>query len=155
AGSLAGCSNSGRFEVNNPFDPPKPTAALKPSSDVTGSVSSPAPASSNKIASTPLPAPTKPATVASAGLAQGAGGMGAYRPDGSHDITGSVKTARAPEPTGHWSWEGGTPVTVGADETAETIGRKYGVPTSAIMQANGLHNPGDIRPGQRIVIPRY
>ncbi len=46
-------------------------------------------------------------------------------------------------------------MTVGTDETAETIGRRYGVPASAIMQANGLQKATDIRPGQRLVIPRY
>ncbi len=66
-----------------------------------------------------------------------------------------MKTARPAEQTGHWSWEGGTPVTVGADETVETIGRRYGVPASAIMQANGLQKATDIRSGQRLVIPRY
>ena len=134
ASSLAGCSNSGRFEVDNPFNPPKATASVKPSQEVTGSVST-KPASQPKVANAPLPAPTKPAT--------------------SSEVTGSVKTARHAESSGHWSWEGGTPVTVGADETAETIGRKYGVPASAIMQANGLQKATDIRSGQRLVIPRY
>ncbi len=138
ASSLAGCSNSGRFEVENPFNPPKATASVKPSPEITGSVST-KPASPAKVASAPLPAPTAPATTQPAAT----------------EITGSVKTARAGEPTGRWSWEGGTPVTVGADETAETIGRKYGVPASAIMQANGLQKATDIRPGQRLVIPRY
>jgi len=138
ASSLAGCSNSGRFEVENPFNPPKATASVKPSPEVTGSVST-KPASQPKVASAPLPAPSAPATMKPA----------------STEITGSVKTARPAESAGHWSWEGGTPVTVGADETAETIGRRYGVPASAIMQANGLQKATDIRPGQRLVIPRY
>src|SRR5687767_14057540 len=116
ASSLAGCSNSGRFEVENPFNSPKPTASVKSSPEVTGSVST-KPASAPKVASAPLPAPTKPATTQPA----------------STEITGSVKTARPAELTGRWSWEGGTPVTVGTDVTAETIGRKYGVPASAIM----------------------
>jgi murein DD-endopeptidase MepM/ murein hydrolase activator NlpD len=152
--SVAGCSNSGRFDVQNPFDSPKTSA--RPSQDVTGSVSS-TPAHTNKISSQPLPAPSKPQTVAASGVAQGAGGMGAYRPSTSSgpDITGSVNTPHPAAPTGHWSWEGGTPITVGAGDTPETIGRKYGVPASAIMQANGITSPADLKPGQRIVIPRY
>ncbi len=138
ASSLAGCSNSGRFEVENPFNAPKATASAKSAPEVTGSVST-RPASQPKVASAPLPAPTQPATTQPA----------------SPEITGSVKTGRPAEATGRWSWEGGTPVTVGADETVETIGRKYGVPASAIMQANGLQKATDIRPGQRLVIPRY
>src|SRR5690242_16834352 len=140
--AISGCSDSGRFEANNPFASTKPNT---PPADVTGSVSS-KPASS-KIASQPLPAPTKPATVASTGVAQGAGGLGTYRPS---DVTGSV-----PAPVGHWTWEGGTPIVVGADENVEAIGRKYGVPASAIMQANNITNSSAIRPGQRLVIPRY
>ena len=140
--AISGCSDSGRFEVNNPFASSKPNT---PPADVTSSVSS-RPASS-KIASQPLPAPTRPATVAASGVSQGAGGLGTYRPS---DVTGSV-----PQPVGHWTWEGGTPIVVGADENVEAIGRKYGVPASAIMQANNITDPHAIRPGQRLVIPRY
>jgi murein DD-endopeptidase MepM/ murein hydrolase activator NlpD len=141
---VAGCSDSGRFEVNNPF-----SSTPAPPSDVTGSVSS-KPVS--KISRAPLPAPGAPQTVASTGVSQGAGGLGAYRPAQSQDITGSVA---APQPSGHWTWEGGTPVVVGSDENVEAIGRKYGVPASAIMQANNITDPSAIRPGQRLVIPRY
>jgi murein DD-endopeptidase MepM/ murein hydrolase activator NlpD len=84
-------------------------------------------------------------------MSQGAGGLGTYRPTPSHDVTGSVATPVA----GHWTWEGGTPVVVGADDNIESIGRKYGVPASAIMQANNISSPSAIRAGQRLVIPRY
>jgi murein DD-endopeptidase MepM/ murein hydrolase activator NlpD len=46
-------------------------------------------------------------------------------------------------------------VTVGYGETVESIARKHGVPASALMQTNGIREPGQIRPGQRLVIPRY
>jgi murein DD-endopeptidase MepM/ murein hydrolase activator NlpD len=144
---VAGCSDSGRFEVNNPFDTP---SASRPSQDVTGSVSHRAPTS--QVSRAPLPAPSRPQTVASGGVSQGAGGLGTYRPaQQSQDITGSV---RAPI-EGHWTWEGGTPVVVGSEDSIEAIGRKYGVPASAIMQANNISDPSSIRPGQRLVIPRY
>jgi murein DD-endopeptidase MepM/ murein hydrolase activator NlpD len=144
---VAGCSDSGRFEVNNPFDTP---SASRPSQDVTGSVSHRAPTS--QVSRAPLPAPSRPQTVASGGVSQGAGGLGTYRPaQQSQDITGSV---RAPV-EGHWTWEGGTPVVVGSEDSIEAIGRKYGVPASAIMQANNISDPSSIRPGQRLVIPRY
>ncbi len=60
----------------------------------------------------------------------------------SPDITGSV----APEPVGHWTWDGGTPVTVAHGDTVDTIARRYGVPPSAIMQANNLTPHGTLRP---------
>jgi murein DD-endopeptidase MepM/ murein hydrolase activator NlpD len=44
---------------------------------------------------------------------------------------------------------------VGYGETIESIARKHGVPASALMQTNGIREPGQIRPGQRLVIPRY
>jgi murein DD-endopeptidase MepM/ murein hydrolase activator NlpD len=46
-------------------------------------------------------------------------------------------------------------VTVGYGETIETIARKYGVPASAILQTNGISNAAAVKPGQRVVIPRY
>lgn len=149
---VAGCSDSGRFD-SGALNPRDRGASQQ---DVTGSISS-RPASSGSVQSQPLPDIGRPQTVASypgGGVAQGAGGMGAYRPQAQissgSDVTGSVTP-----PTGHWTWEGGTPVTVGANETVETIGRRHGVPASAILQANGLRGPEDVRPGQRIVIPRY
>lgn len=149
---ISGCSDSGRFEIDNPFASSKPSAS---SQDVTGSVSS-KPAPGSKISKAPLPAPSQPQTVASSGVSQGAGGLGAYRPASapvpSQDITGSVAQAA---PAGHWTWEGGTPIVVGAGDTVESIGRKYGVPASAIMQTNSITDPSSVRPGQRLVIPRY
>jgi murein DD-endopeptidase MepM/ murein hydrolase activator NlpD len=143
---LAACSDSGRFEIDDPFNPP---SASRPAQDVTGSVSRRAPTS--QISKAPLPAPGRPQTVATGGVSQGAGGLGTYRPAQSGDITGSVTTPVA----GHWTWEGGTPVVVGSEDNIEAIGRKYGVPAYAIMQANNITNPSSIRPGQRLVIPRY
>jgi murein DD-endopeptidase MepM/ murein hydrolase activator NlpD len=125
---------------------------------VTGSVAS-RPATSGRVEAQPLPAPSRPATVAASGsgVANGAQGLGAYRP-GAHnsDITGSVVERHVPpKPASAWTWDGGSPVTVGYGETVETIARKHGVPASALMQTNGITNAAAIKPGQRLVIPRY
>ena len=49
-----------------------------------------------RIEAQPLPAPSRPATVAAGGgVAYGAQGLGAYRP-GTSDITGSVAARPAP-----------------------------------------------------------
>ena len=69
-------------------------------------------------------------------------------------MTGAI-TAPKPAPGSHWTWEGGTPVTVAAGETVEAIARRHGVPASAIIQANNLSAPATIHPGQQLVIPRY
>jgi murein DD-endopeptidase MepM/ murein hydrolase activator NlpD len=46
-------------------------------------------------------------------------------------------------------------VTVGYGETVESIARRHGVPASAILQTNGIRDASQIRPGQRLVIPRH
>ena len=148
--AAAGCSDSARFDSN-----PYATSRGPAPQETTGSISS-RPAS-RRVELQPLPAPSRPATVASSqGVASGAQGLGAYRP-GTSDITGSVSTHRAPPPapSGHWTWDGGQPVTVAYGETVESIARKYGVPASAIMETNGFREGGVLRPGQRVVIPRY
>lgn len=164
--AVAGCSDSARFS-NGLFS--SNTRAPAPSqADVTGSTNHQARIPTARVESQALPAPSRPATVA-AGTATGGQGLGAYRP--SADITGSVRSTtyspppapapmhtasvQAPPPASGWTWEGGTPVTVGANDTIETIARKYGVPQSAIMQANNIRDTARVRPGQRLVIPRY
>jgi murein DD-endopeptidase MepM/ murein hydrolase activator NlpD len=151
----AGCSDSGRFDSN-----PYASRQAPPPQETTGSIAA-RPASSGRIESQPLPAPSRPATVAAnGGVATGAQGLGAYRPGvQTSEVTGSVSVPRAPAPqpapVGHWTWEGGSPITVEQGETIEIIARKNGVPQSAILQANNITNPASIRPGQRLVIPRY
>ncbi len=154
--SVAGCSDSGRFD-SNPFvsnrNAPAPGTQQQ---EVTGSIGSRT--TGNRVEAQPLPAVSRPATVAASGggVATGAQGLGAYRP-GTHasDVTGSVTAAQPAKPAGHWTWDGGAPVTVGQGETVDTIARKHGVPASAILQTNGIASPAAIRPGQRLVIPRY
>jgi murein DD-endopeptidase MepM/ murein hydrolase activator NlpD len=46
-------------------------------------------------------------------------------------------------------------VTVGYGETVDGIARRHGVPASAILQTNGIRDASQIRPGQRLVIPRH
>ena len=155
--AAAGCSDSGRFD-SNPFASNR--QAPPPPQETTGSIAS-RPASSGRVEAQPLPAPSRPATVAAnGGVANGAQGLGAYRPGTQNysDVTGSVPPRRPPpppKPAGAWTWDGGAPVTVGYGETVETIARKHGVPASAILQTNGISNPASIKPGQRLVIPRY
>ncbi len=79
------------------------------------------------------------------GRAVGGGtGRGLVRPRASGEATGSV--LRKPTASGNWSWDGGTAVTVAAGETVDTIARRYGVPASAIMQANNIAAPATFIP---------
>src|SRR5665213_1365141 len=156
--AVASCSDSGRFGYTNTASRPAPQQ------DVTGSIA-PRSAPTSRVVSQPLPAPSRPATVAAnGGYASGAQGLGAYRPGAptyNSDITGSVTSRPAavppapPKPTGAWTWDGGSPVTVGRGETVEHIAKKYGVPASAILQTDSISNPPAAAPGQPLVIPRY
>jgi murein DD-endopeptidase MepM/ murein hydrolase activator NlpD len=138
--AAAGCSDSARF-----------SSRQSPPQDVTGSVAT-RPVS--RVESQTLPAPSRPATVALGSVSYGAPGLGAYRPTPrAPEVTGSV--APKPATSGHWTWDGGAPVTIMPGETVETIARRYGVPASAIMETNGFTSESAIKPGQRLVIPRY
>ena len=143
--SVAGCADSARINSAS-----HNRNAPQPQQETTGSVGTRA-APTNRVQSQPLPAISRPETVASnGGYASGSSGLGAYRPSAplSSDITGSVPAA-PPKPAGHWTWDGGSPVTVGQGETVDTIARRHGVPASAIMQTNNLASPTAVRPGQR------
>lgn len=63
--------------------------------------------------------------------------------------------AAAPSASSNWSSSGGTTVTLGRGETIQSISRRYGVPTNAILQANGLSSTSGVGEGRQIVIPAY
>jgi murein DD-endopeptidase MepM/ murein hydrolase activator NlpD len=136
--AAAGCSDSARFEsISYNTDRPAPPQSV-------------ASATPTRIDAQPLPAPSQPATVP-AGYAPN---HGTYRSTSQYsDITGSV--TGTPALSAHWTWNGGSPVTVGHGDTIESIARRHNVPASAIMQTNGIRDASQIRPGQRLVIPRY
>jgi murein DD-endopeptidase MepM/ murein hydrolase activator NlpD len=137
--SAASCSaDSGRFGEG--FGSPSPSSR----SDVTGSIQQTAPAS--HVESHPLPH----LATADDGASGGGHGMGSYPPGG--EVTGAIPAAPPPPA---WTWEGGTPVTVGPGETLESIARQHGVPVSALMEANGIKSPASVYPGEHLVIPRY
>jgi murein DD-endopeptidase MepM/ murein hydrolase activator NlpD len=75
------------------------------------------------------------------------------------DVTGSVvapsSVVRKPAPSGQWSWDGGTAITVAPGDTVDSIARRHGVPVAAVMEANHLASANSIQAGQRLVIPRY
>ena len=149
--SAAGCADSARFDSSS-YDAGRPA----PPQNV--AAATPAPQAYGRVETQPLPAPSQPATVpASPNYSYNAQGAGAYRQGGQYsDITGSVAAPKAsPASGGHWTWDGGSPVTVGYGETVDSIARKHRVPVAALMQTNGIREAGQIRPGQRLVIPRY
>jgi murein DD-endopeptidase MepM/ murein hydrolase activator NlpD len=82
----------------------------------------------------------------------------ALAPVQAHPQAQPARVASAPVTStgpGGWSAAGGTPVTVGAGDTVNTISQRYGVPAAALLSANGLANASQVAPGRQIVIPVY
>jgi murein DD-endopeptidase MepM/ murein hydrolase activator NlpD len=147
--TAAGCSDSARFESTS-YNTDRPA----PPQNVASAI--PPPQASGRVETQPLPAPSQPAAVSSAPATYGSQTLGAYRsPNQGSAVTGSVARAPATSGSGHWTWNGGSAVTVGYGETIDTIARQHRVPASALMQTNGIRDASQIRPGQRLVIPRY
>jgi murein DD-endopeptidase MepM/ murein hydrolase activator NlpD len=126
---LSGCSSDvTRFsQSGNPFSSPFPnqTAGATPA-----------------VAAAPTPgvaaAPAQPVTVAAAGHSPPAP---AAQPVGGSAIG--------------WTAVGGSPIVVAEGETLDTLSTRYGVPTAALLKANGLSSASQVKGGMRIVVPVY
>jgi murein DD-endopeptidase MepM/ murein hydrolase activator NlpD len=143
-------SDTGRFN-SNPFR----SQSQAPANEVTGSV---AQQKHSAIQSSPLPPPpnasapqTRPVVIGTAG---GSKGMASYEPGPAKgEVTGSVQHSAAAKP--RWNWEGGTAITVQKGDTIDGLVARYGVPAAAIAEANNIPNGAALKPGQRLVIPKY
>jgi murein DD-endopeptidase MepM/ murein hydrolase activator NlpD len=149
AAGLAGCSaDVSRFGDNSLSNPYAARGAA--SGEVTGS---------SYHAAAPPPAAPAVAHVDTQQLppppASPQGATYSAPPPARSDVTGSVHPTGASPSASNWSWEGGTAITVTQGDTISALSRRYGVPASAIMQANQITAPASIRPGQHLVIPRY
>jgi murein DD-endopeptidase MepM/ murein hydrolase activator NlpD len=79
---------------------------------------------------------------------------------GSLDATAAATASRPRTPSGRsdaegWSRAGGTELTVRQGETVYNLSRRFGVPASTIMKANGMTEADGLKAGQKIVIPSY
>jgi murein DD-endopeptidase MepM/ murein hydrolase activator NlpD len=54
-----------------------------------------------------------------------------------------------------WTAVGGSPIVVAQGETLDTLSVRYGVPSAALLKANGLSNASQVKDGMRIVVPVY
>jgi murein DD-endopeptidase MepM/ murein hydrolase activator NlpD len=54
-----------------------------------------------------------------------------------------------------WTAVGGSPIIVADGDSLDGLSRRYGVPASALMSANGLNSPGQVHGGMRLVVPVY
>src|SRR5947207_2767706 len=123
---VTGCSGESTRFVDNLYGP---------RAEATGSVASGQAAPVGRVETRSLPQTSQlPPPQSPAHAAPAAAQPVAY--SSSPDITGSV--VRKPSPPGQWNWDGGTAITVAPGETVDGIARRYGVPVSAVMQANNL-----------------
>jgi murein DD-endopeptidase MepM/ murein hydrolase activator NlpD len=127
AGLLAGCAGSERMA--DPFSNPFQAAQTDPSPTSSINPSAPVTPVQSRPLSPPAAAATRPAAAAA-----------------------PARTAQGPA---GWSAVGGTPISVAQGENAEIISRRYGVPTDALLKANGLASAAQVQPGARVVIPVY
>jgi len=143
--TAAACADSARFDAYNAdrSAPPQNVASATSSRPATA-----------RVETQPLPAVSPPATV-SASPNSTYVPQNSYRSRGEYsDITGSTRQA-SQSSSAQWTWNGGSAVTVGYGDTLDSIARKHHVPVSALMQTNGIRDAAQIKPGQRLVIPRY
>jgi murein DD-endopeptidase MepM/ murein hydrolase activator NlpD len=100
------------------------------------------------IVSAPLSQPVGP-------IASGGGrGMASYTPPSSPIETTGSTAPRSVAATSGYSREGGTTIIVGTADTLDVISKRYNVPSSEILKANGYGGPRVLQPGQQLVIPR-
>lgn len=68
--------------------------------------------------------------------------------------TGAIAPA-APTRKNGWTTERGTRVVMREGETVYNLSRRFGVPASEILRANGIDKAGSVRTGQELIIPAY
>lgn len=54
-----------------------------------------------------------------------------------------------------WSAVGGTMVTMGSNDTIDTLAKRYGVPANEVAKANGLNRNAVVAGGTKLIIPVY
>ena len=138
-GGAAACSSDASrlsSPFTNPFSEPAATGSL-PDDDVKPV----APLRTGRIQSEALGAPgaSRPAPVAST-----------LPPPAA-----ATPTRVASVGSTGWSAQGGTRITVSKNDSLNQMATRYGVPASAILQANGLTSASQVTPGREIVIPAY
>lgn len=99
------------------------------------------------VVSAPLSAPVTP-------MSGGGRGMGSYAPPSSPIETTASTAPRSVAANSGYSREGGTTIIVGTADTLDVISKRYNVPSSEILKANGYGGPRVLQPGQQLVIPR-
>jgi murein DD-endopeptidase MepM/ murein hydrolase activator NlpD len=166
AAGLAGCSSEATRFSDNRYNDNRYAARPASQPEPMGAAAMPP---SSRIEQTTLPPPSGasgpvsgPVSMAPEAGYSGGGrsmGMASYQPTYQPapppvppEVTGSAAVRKPASP---WSWEGGTAIIVAQGETIDVVAQRHGVPAAALVEANSLPPGAAIRPGQRLVIPRY
>jgi murein DD-endopeptidase MepM/ murein hydrolase activator NlpD len=56
---------------------------------------------------------------------------------------------------GGWTREGGTEITVREGETLYNYSKRFGVPVASLLKANGLSDAGQVKVGQKFLVPAF
>ncbi len=80
--------------------------------------------------------------------------QGAPAASGTHTASLSKPQAVGGSAAG-WTASGGSPIVVANGETLDTISGRYGVPSAALLSANGLSSASDVKSGMHLVVPVY
>jgi murein DD-endopeptidase MepM/ murein hydrolase activator NlpD len=54
-----------------------------------------------------------------------------------------------------WTAAGGSPIVVGNGDTLDSLSSRYGVPSAALLSANGLSSASEVKSGTHLVVPVY
>ena len=137
---LAGCSaDSDRLSQSS-------APSGDPFTNPFASNAAPSAAPRSSVASTPL---APPAAVSTASIPPA---QAPYAPAPQNRVASSQPVGGS---AAGWSVVGGSPIVVAQGDDAESVSRRYGVPTSALIKSNGLTSGSQIHAGMHLVIPVY
>jgi murein DD-endopeptidase MepM/ murein hydrolase activator NlpD len=122
---LSGCSS----DIAR-FDAPNPFS--NPFGSQTAEAAPAGPAPSSHVAAAPIAPPQ---------------GVASASPPQPHQAVGGSAAG--------WTAVGGSAVTVAQGENLDTLSRRYGVPSAALLSANGLSSATEVKGGMHIVVPVY
>jgi murein DD-endopeptidase MepM/ murein hydrolase activator NlpD len=134
-GGLSGACSADMARFSEPFSNPFAQAPAEAEPTRTGSIGA---APTERVGVRPLAAP-RVAAVPAAPLGPAAA---------------PARQAVVSVGSGGWTTQGGATITVGTGDSLAGLSDRYGVPTAAILSANGL-TAAQVTAGRRIVIPVY
>lgn len=147
----AACSSSDRL-ASNPFENPFSSGSGGGYGNQTASAGSTPPrgpvVSSGAVTSEPLPPPGGGSYVPQSTAVP-------YAPAAGPMTTGTVTPRPSTSGRSGWTGQGGSTVVVQQGDTPASLAQRYGVPRTALLEANNIPAGSALMPGQRVTIPIF